>query len=205
MDLLKGKGEWLSNKKATALTPGVQKPSKDWLAEVIKCEDEYALAAEISNSEALEPRTLSEAKTRPDWTLWEKVCEEELKTLKEAGMWEVVDAPKHANIVRSKWVFRAQKDMAGNVVRYKARLMAQDFSQVPRVDYFNMFAPVARLALIQTVLAFVVAKDYGTGQIDIKAVYLNGELTSDKIIFMRMRQPPGYEEESKGQVLQLLK
>ena len=96
----------------------------------------------------MEPRILSEAKTRPDWTLWEKACEEELKTLKEAGMWEVVDAPKDVNIVRSKWVFRAKKDAAGNVIRYKAQLMAQGFSQVPRVDYFDMFAPVAWLASI---------------------------------------------------------
>ena len=99
--------------------------------EVIECKDEYTLIAEISSSEALEPRTLSEAKTRPDWTLWEKGCEEELKTLKEVGTWEVVDAPKDANIIGSKWVFRAKKDVAGNVIRYKARLMGQGFSQVP--------------------------------------------------------------------------
>ena len=86
MDLLEGRGEWSTNRKATVLAPGVQRPSEDWLAEVIECEDEYALIAEISSLEALEPRTLSEAKTRPDWTLWEKACEEELKTLKEAGM-----------------------------------------------------------------------------------------------------------------------
>ena len=52
-------------------------------------------------------------------------------------------------------------------------------------------------------LAFAAAKDYKTSQIDIKAAYLNGELTSDKRIFMR--QPPGYEEEPKGQVLKLSK
>ena len=74
--------------------------------------------------------------------------------------------------------------------------MAQGFSQVPGVDYFDMFAPVAQLALIQTVLVFAVAEDYETGQIDIKAAYLNRELTSDEIIFMR--QPPRYKEESKG-------
>ena len=118
--MLEGRGEWSTNRKATVLTPGVQRPSEDWLAEVIKCEDEYALIAEISSSEALKPRALSEAKTRPDWTLWEKACEEELKTLKEAGTWEVVDAPEDVNIVGSKWVFRAKKDAAGNVIRYKA-------------------------------------------------------------------------------------
>jgi hypothetical protein len=83
-----------------------------------------------------------------------------------------------------------KKDAAGNVVRYKARLVAQGFSQVPGVDYFDTFAPVARLASIRTVLAFAAAEDYETGQIDIKGAYLNGELTNDKVIYMK--QPPGY-------------
>ena len=54
-----------------------------------------------------------------------------------------------------------------------------------------MFTPVARLASIWTVLAFAAAEDYETGQIDIKSAYLNGELTSDEVIFMK--QAPGYE------------
>jgi len=41
-----------------------------------------------------------------------------------AGTWELVNAPEGANIVGSKWVFRARKDAAGNMVRYKARLVA---------------------------------------------------------------------------------
>ena len=49
----------------------------------------------------------------------------------------------------------------------------------------------------------MVAEDYEIGQIDIKAAYLNGELTSNEVIFMW--QPPGYEEGPKGQVLRLLK
>ena len=118
VDLLEGRGEWSTNRKAAVLAPGIQRLIKDWLAEVIQCEDKYMLIAEISSSEALEPKTLSEAKTRPDWTLWEKACEEELNTLKEAGTWEVVDASKDTNIVGSKWVFRAKKDAAGNVIRY---------------------------------------------------------------------------------------
>ena len=132
----------------------------DWTASVEECEDEYAFAAETSNAEALEPRSLAEAKKRPDWPLWEKAIEEELATLKDAGTWEVVDAPKGVNIVGSKWVFRAKKDAAGNVVRYKAHLVAQGFSQVPGVDYFDTFAPVARLASIRTVLAFAATEDY---------------------------------------------
>src|SRR6202522_4191402 len=190
-DLLGGQGSWSTGSKST-LAPGMQQPSVDWTTSVEECEDEYAFAAETSNFEALEPRSLAEAQKRLNWPLWEKAIHEELATLKAAGTWEVVDKPEGENVVGSKWVFRAKKDPAGNVVRYKARLVAQGFSQVPGVDYFDTFAPVARLASIRTVLAFAAAEDYETGQIDIKGAYLNGELTSDEVIFMR--QPPGYEE-----------
>jgi len=48
------------------------------------------------------------------------------------------------------------------------------------------------LASIRTVLAFTASEDYKTGQIDIKAVYLNGELTKDEVI--HMKQAPGNED-----------
>ena len=130
--------------------------------------DEYCMIAEMRESEALEPRDLKEARSGPDWLLWEKAIKEELAVLKEAGTWELVDAPLGANIVGSKWVFRAKKDATGKVVRYKARLVAQGFSQVPGVNYFDTFAPVARLASIRAVLAMSAVNDYEIHQIDIK-------------------------------------
>ena len=202
IDLLEGEGSW-SLKSKKKLAPGIQQPSEDWAASVGDFEEELAFAAETSNAEALEPRSLAEARKRPDWPLWEKAIHEELATLRAAGTWEVVDAPVGVNVVGSKWVFRAKKDAAGNVVRYKARLVAQGFSQVPGVDYFDTFAPVARLASIRTVLAFAAAEDYETGQIDIKAAYLNGELTEDERIFMK--QAPGYEEVSEDGKVKVLR
>ena len=91
------------------------------------------------------------------------------------------------------------------MVQYKACLVAQGFSQVPGVDYFNTFAPAAHLASIQTVLAFMATEDYETGQINIKSAYLNGKLTNDEVIFMK--QAPSYEEagDEKGEVYRLNK
>ena len=95
--------------------------------------DKYMLAAEITETEALEPHSLAKAKSRPDWLLWEKAIEEEFKLLDNAGTWELVNAPSGANIMGLKWVFHTKKDVASNVVQYKAWLVAQGFSQVPGI------------------------------------------------------------------------
>ena len=108
--------------------------------------DEYTLVAETSKVEAIEPRSLAETRCCPDWELWEKGIFEELALLKDSGTWELTVPPEDMNIVGSKWVCCVKKDAVGNVVRYKARLVAQGFSQVPGVDYFNTFAPVTKLA-----------------------------------------------------------
>ena len=160
---------------------------------------EVALVAETSDSEALEPRNLAEAKRRPDWPLWEQAIREELDMLRTAGTWTLEHAPPGANIIGSKWVFKAKKDASGKVVRYKARLVAQGFSQVEGVDYFDTYAPVAHLPSSRAVIAMANRLGLELHQIDIKGVYLNGELTSDEVLYMR--HPPGYPEDNTGRVL----
>jgi hypothetical protein len=81
---------------------------------------EEALLAETSDAEALEPRMLAEAKQRPDWPLWEKAIQKELETLKKAGTWKLEAPPPEANVIGSKWVFKAKKDAVGNIACYKA-------------------------------------------------------------------------------------
>ena len=90
----------------------------------------------------------------------------------------------------SKWVFHVKKDGTGNIIQYKACLIAQGFSQVPGIDYFDTFAPIAKLVLIQSVLALAATDNFELHQIDIKGAYLNGELTNREVIYMQ--QPPGY-------------
>ena len=107
--------------------------------------------------------------------------------------------PPEANIVGSKWVFQAKKDATGNIICYKVYLIAQGFSQVPGIDYFDTFAPIAKLALIHAVLAISAAEDMEMHQIDIKGTYLNGILTNCKVIFMQ--QPPGYHNPSHPKLI----
>ena len=80
---------------------------------------EHMLMTEVADAEALEPHMLSEAKHRPDWSLWEKAIKEELAILKAASTWKLEEAPPGANIIGSKWVFKAKKDAARNITHYK--------------------------------------------------------------------------------------
>jgi hypothetical protein len=160
--------------------------------------------AETTDSEALEPRTLAEAKRRPDWLQWEKAILEELETLRAAGTWVLEEAPPGANIIGSKWVFKAKKDAAGFIARLKARLVAQGFSQIGGVDFDDTYAPVARLASSRAIIAMANRLDLLLHQVDIKGAYLNGELNDNEVLYMH--HPPGYKPRDAGnRVLRLKK
>jgi len=100
-------------------------------------------------------------------------------------------------------VFKVKKDVTGNIERYKAQLVAQGYTQVPGVNYFNKFAPIAKVASIWTVLALAAHHDWEIHQVDIKSAYLNGKFEDAKVIYMR--QPLGFPiSDHPGKVLHLL-
>src|SRR5258708_23317215 len=165
---------------------------------------EHVFTAETADAEALEPRSLTEANRRPDWLLWEKAIQEELATLKTAGTWKLEEAPPEANIIGSKWVFKAKKDAAGNIARYKARLVAQGFSQIDGVDYDDPYTPVAHLASSCAIIAMANRLHIELQQVDIKGAYLNGMLNEGEVLYMW--HPPGYKSHDTGNhVLHLMK
>ena len=157
---------------------------------------EFVFVMETADAEALEPCTLAEVKHRPDWPFWEKVIKEELATLKAASTWRLEEAPPGANVIGSKWILKAKKDMAGNIVCYKAHLVAQGFSQIGGVNYNDTYALVAKLASTRAVIAMANHLGFEMHQIDIKGAYLNGELQENEVLYMQ--HPLGYKSPCGG-------
>jgi hypothetical protein len=114
------------------------------------------------------------------------------------------EAPPRVNVISSKWVLKAKKDAASNIVCYKAHLVAQGFSQISGVDYDDTYAPVAKLASTRAVIAMANHLSFKMHQIDIKGAYLNGELQDNEVLYMQ--HPPGYKSPDAGtRVLRLVK
>jgi len=150
----------------------------------------------------IEP-SYEEARRRSDWPEWKKAVDVELENLKAAGTWGVVERPENTNIVDSKWVFRLKKDAEGRIVKWKARLVARGFTQVYGVDYFETFAPVARLASIRTILAIAARNNWEIEMFDFHSAYLNGVLDDNEDIYME--QPPYHEVKNCSQYVVKLK
>lgn len=79
--------------------------------------------------------------------------QEEFNSLERNHTWDLVPFPKGRKPVRCKWIYQTKFVADGSVDKYKACLVAKGFSQVPGVDYSEIFALVAKMNSIWLVLA----------------------------------------------------
>ena len=64
----------------------------------------------------------------------------------------MVDVPKDKDVISVKWIYKTKKDVDGNGQKKKERMVARGFTQQPDIDINEIFAPVARMDTIRTVL-----------------------------------------------------
>ncbi|GKF11927.1 putative ribonuclease H-like domain-containing protein, partial [Tanacetum coccineum] len=97
--------------------------------------------------------------------------------------------PKKRDI-GTKWVYRNKKDERGIIVRNKARLVAQGYTQEEGIDYDEVFAPVARIEAIRLFLAYASFMNFVVYQMDVKSAFLYGKIKEEVYVC----QPPGFED-----------
>ena len=107
--------------------------------------------------------------------------------------WELVPPPEGKNIVGSRWVFKVKRNSDGNVERFKARLVAQGYSESHGLDYQEVFSPVLHNTSIRSLLAVVNICDWEVHQMDAKTAFLQGDLQDE----IYMRQPRGLRGQGK--------
>ena len=100
----------------------------------------------------VEPQKVYEVLEDPDWL---NAMHEELNNFECNKVWRLVQRPTgNHNVIGTKWIFKNNQDAHGIIIRNKARLVAQGYSQVEGIDYGETFAPVARLESIRMLIVY---------------------------------------------------
>ncbi|GKC11113.1 putative ribonuclease H-like domain-containing protein [Tanacetum coccineum] len=113
--------------------------------------------------------------------IWIEAMQEELLQFKLQQVWTLADLPYVKRAIGTKWVYRNKKYERGIVIRNKARLVAQGYTQEVGIDYDEVFAPVARIEAIRLFLAYASFKDFVVYQMDVKSEFLYGNIEEESI------------------------
>jgi hypothetical protein len=132
-----------------------------------------------------EPASYRDAILHPEW---QHAMAEEIAALERADTWDLVPCPPRVHLITCKWVYKVKTRSDCSLERYKARLVACSFQQEHGRDYDEIFAPVAHMTTIHTLLALASVRGWSISQLDVKNAFLNGELCDD----VYMRPLPGY-------------
>lgn len=143
----------------------------------------------ISIEKEKDPTTFKQAINSLNADKWKEAMDAEIKSLLDNETWQLVELPAGQVAIGAKWIFKQKEDEHGNVVRFKARLVALGCSQKFGRDYDEVFAPVVKQVTIRMMLTIAIERHLIVQHVDVKNAYLHGELT--EVVYMK--QPPGYE------------
>lgn len=130
---------------------------------------------------------------------WCQAMKKEFDALQANNTWDVVSCPSDIKPIGCKCVYSVKLKLDGSLDRYKARPVALGNRQKYGVNYDRTFAPVAKMTIVQIVLAIAASKLWQLYQMDVKNASLHGNLKEE----VYMRFPPGYETSSKADVAKL--
>ena len=102
---------------------------------------------------------------------WVEAMQEELLQFKLQDVWILCDLPDGKRVIGTRWVFRNKRDARGNIVKNKARLVAQGYRQEEGVDYDEVFAHLAIIEAIRLFLPFSSYMGFPVYQMDVKINY----------------------------------
>jgi hypothetical protein len=132
-----------------------------------------------------DPKTLVECRKCPDWTQWKNAIQSELDPLTKGKVFTLaIPTPPSIFHVGYKWIFNRKWNENNEVVRYKARLVAQGFIQRPSIDFNETYFPVISRITFRFLISLAVKNHLSVQLMDVVAAYLYGSLDSD--IYMKI-------------------
>ncbi|RVW86998.1 Retrovirus-related Pol polyprotein from transposon TNT 1-94 [Vitis vinifera] len=174
---------WITKRERPAI-------SNDYEVYLNECDYDVGLESD--------PTSYDQAINSENSTLWLYAMKEELKSMKDNEVWDLVELPKGIKTIGCKWILKTKHVSKGNVERYKARLVAKGYTQKEGIDYKESFSHVSKKNSLRIVMALVAHFDLELHQMDVKTVFLNGDLHRK----VYMNQPEGFQDKGKAHLQQ---
>lgn len=124
------------------------------------------------------------------YLVWYNAMQEEIQTLHSNHTWSLVSSHPSMNVIGSRWAYKIKRHADGRIDRYKARLVAHDFSQQEGIDYLETFSLVVKPTTVRLVLTIAVSYGWNIYQLDVHNAFLNGILQKE----VYMAQPPRFAD-----------
>ena len=130
------------------------------------------------------PHTYDQAMKSKEADKWQAACDIEHDSMISNDVYDWVPGPpdKSFKVLPSKWIFTLKRKSDGEIIKYKARIVAGGHRQRAGVDYKETFAPVAKFGSIRILLTLAAINDWEGEQGDIVTAFLYGDL--DEVIYM---------------------
>ena len=130
----------------------------------------------IQNDDDPEPQNMNECRQINDWHKWREAMQAELHSLIKRDVFgPVVQTPARIKPVGNKWVFARKRNENNDIIRYKARLVAQGFSQRSCIDYEETYSPVIDAITFRFLISLAVSEELDMRLMDVITTYLYGD------------------------------
>ncbi|GJW48338.1 zinc finger, CCHC-type containing protein [Tanacetum coccineum] len=135
-----------------------------------------------------DPKIFDEAMKSQDVAFWKEAINEEMDSIIGSNTLVLANLPPYCKPFGCKWIFKRKLKVDGTIEKFKAKLVIQGFRQKSGIDYFDTYAPVARISTIRLLIAMASIHNMIIHQMDVKTTFLNGELEEE----VYMNQPQGF-------------
>ena len=139
----------------------------------------FSVAHKIMDDDC-EPQYIIECRQRQNWAKWEEEIKAELASLAKREVFGPITLiPDNVKPVGYEWVFVRKRNEKNEAVRYKARLVAQGFSQRPGIDYDETYSHVMDMITFRFLISLIIFEKLEMRLMDVVTTYLYGSLDTD--------------------------